>query len=302
MKTESKGRRRGQKGWLICVSDLLVLGMFLSAQTVATFPIRSRAKFPEPLPSNRNQSVTSGHFGHFIDADFKVYVQHLLGRTSGRRFAYPKVTMHKTTLVHTSHHTGHEWVERRNRKQIVLEELVELHPDLKFIKADGSVDGDKWRKWKLDHRVSSAAYNMLLYLPGNQHFLKRLTNVGKLKRASEFQEKFPNVLSFFHNFLRVKSNLRPCTGHIRLRAQDSVSPSLLRESSYDEEVVPSFGLMNLCHAPITVDREPNSRDPAFFSYILRMQRMSKPAFTDPRIWLWVHSSEEHAKMSVEFVK
>ena len=83
------------------------------------------------------------HFGHFTDTDFKVYVQHLLGRTPGRRSAYPKVTVHKTTLVHSSHHTGHEWVERRKRKRIVLEELVELQPDLKFIKLDGSVDGDE---------------------------------------------------------------------------------------------------------------------------------------------------------------
>ena len=167
-------------------------------------------------------------------------MQHLLGRTPGRRSAYSKVTVHKTTLVHAFHHSGHEWVERTKRKRIVLEELVELQPDLKFIKSDGSVDGDEWRKWKLDHRVSNATYNILLYLLGNQYFSKRLTNEGKLKRASEFQEKFLDALSFFHNFLRVKSNLRPYTGHIRLRAQDSMSLSLLREWSYDEEVVPSF--------------------------------------------------------------
>ena len=242
------------------------------------------------------------HFGNFTDADFKVYVQHLLGRTPSRRSAYPKVTVHKTTLIHASHHTRHEWVERRKRKRIVLEEFVELQLDLKFIKPDGSVDGDEWRKLKLDHRVSSATFNMLLYLPENQYFSKRLTNEGNLKRASKFQEKFPDVLSFFRNFLRVKSNLRPCTGHIRLRAQDSMSLSLFREWSYDEEVVPSFGLMDLRQAPITADREPNLRDLAFFLYIHRMQRMSKRAFTDPRIWLWVHSSKEHVKMSVEFVK
>ena len=60
MKAESKCGRRGQKGWLICLSDPSVPGMFSSVPTVATFPIRSWAKFPEPLPSNRNQSVTSG--------------------------------------------------------------------------------------------------------------------------------------------------------------------------------------------------------------------------------------------------
>ena len=60
MKTESKCGRRGLKGWLICVSDLPVLGMFSSTPTVATFPIRSRMKFPELLNPKRNQSVISG--------------------------------------------------------------------------------------------------------------------------------------------------------------------------------------------------------------------------------------------------
>ena len=88
--------------------------------------------------------------------------------------------------MHASHHTGHEWVERRKRKRVVLEVLVELQPDLKFIRGDGSVDGYEWRKWKLDHRVSSGRYNILLYFPRSQYFSKRLTNEGKLKRASEF--------------------------------------------------------------------------------------------------------------------
>ena len=105
----------------------------------------------------------------------------------------------------------------------------------------------------MDHRVSSGIYNMLLYLPGNQYFSKRLTNKRKLKRASEFQEKFPYVLSFFCNFLRIKSNLRPHTRHIRLRAHDFVFVSLLREWSYEKEIVPSFGLMDLCQAPMTAD-------------------------------------------------
>ena len=94
--------------------------------------------------------------------------------------------MHKMNNVHASHHTGHEWVERRKRKRVILEELVELQPDLKFMAPNGAVDGDVWRQWKRDHRVSSTTYNILLHLPGNQYFAKRLTNEGKLKRASEF--------------------------------------------------------------------------------------------------------------------
>ena len=59
---------------------------------------------------------------------------------------------------------------------------------LKFMAHDGAVDNDMWRQWKRNHRVSSAMYNILLHLPGNQYFAKRLTNEGKLKHMSKFQE------------------------------------------------------------------------------------------------------------------
>ena len=107
------------------------------------------------------------HFGHFIDNNFKVYVQHLLGRTPRRVAAYPKVMVHKANHVHASHHTRHEWVERRKRKRVILEELVELQPDLKFMAPNRAVDGDIWRQLKRDHRVSNATYNILLHLLGN---------------------------------------------------------------------------------------------------------------------------------------
>ena len=48
------------------------------------------------------------HFGHLTDNDFKVYIQHLLGRTPSRVGVYPKVTVHKMNHVHASHHTRHE--------------------------------------------------------------------------------------------------------------------------------------------------------------------------------------------------
>ena len=136
---------------------------------------------------------------------------------------------------------------------------------------------------------------MILYLPGNQYFSKRLTNKRKLKRASKFQEKFPDALTIFRNFLRLKSNQRPGSGHIQLRAQESVSLSLLREWAYNDKKIAGFGMMDLRMAPMNVDHDANSRDPALFTHIQRMQRMSKPSFSNPCIWLWVHNSEERAK-------
>ena len=150
--------------------------------------------------------------------------------------------------------------------------------------------------------MSSGTYNMLLYQLGNQYFSKRLMNEGKLKCASEFQEKFPAVLSFFQNFLRLRANSRPYTGYIRLMAQDSISLSLLREWSYVKESPLGFGVMDLTNAPTTTNRDVNLRDPAFFIYIHRMKRMSKTAFTDPCIWLWVHSSEKRMGQSTDFIK
>ena len=61
-------------------------------------------------------------------------------------------------------------------------------------------------------------------------------------------------------------------------------------------------MMDLRMAPANADRDANSRDPAFFSYIQRMRKMSKPSLTDPCVWLWVHNSEEGAKQSADFVK
>ena len=124
--------------------------------------------------------------------------------------------MHKKNHVHASHYTRYKWVERRKKKRVILEELVEVQLDLKFMAPIGAVDGDVWRLWKRDHRISSATYNILLHLSGNQYFAKQLTNKGKLKHASKFQERFPNVLLFLCNFLRLKSNLDLSTRFIRL--------------------------------------------------------------------------------------
>ena len=129
-----------------------------------------------------------------------------------------------------------------------------------------------------------------------------LQEADKLKRANEFQEKFPDVLSFFRNFLRLKSNLGPRTRHICLRGQDFVSLSFLREWNYNGNLVAGFGLMDLRIAPATADRDNDSHDPAFFEFIHKMRRMSKPAFTDPYVWLWIHSSKERAKQSTAFVR
>ena len=237
-----------------------------------------------------------------MDEDFKSYVQHLLGIIPRRTLPYPKVTVHKTIHVHASHHTGHEWVERRKRKKVVLEELEGLQDDLSFFKGNGLVDDDKWRHWKEEHRVSSATYNLLPYLPTNQYFSKRLTNEGKLKRAREFQEKFPDVLLFFQFFLHLKSNLGKITSTIKLRTQDSVSLALSRDTSYRAHKVLGFALMDLWNAPTNSNSEKERMMPAFYKYVQKMLVMKNPGFTDPLVWLWIQDSEAHANQCEAFAK
>jgi hypothetical protein len=144
------------------------------------------------------------HLGHFTDEDLKVFVPHQLGKTPDWKCPYPKVTMHKTSKLHRTHYSAAERVEHIKKNLIVLQELDELDGSLEFITAEGTVDNEKWRTWKQLHNVSTASWNVLLSQIPATYFAKRLTNEGKLKRAYEFQEKFPEVLHFLRNFLRLK--------------------------------------------------------------------------------------------------
>jgi hypothetical protein len=69
---------------------------------------------------------------------------------------------------------------------IVLQELNDIDYTLEVVTAEGTVDNKKWRSWKRSHNVCSAAWNVLLTIIPAFYFAKRLTNEGKLKRASEF--------------------------------------------------------------------------------------------------------------------
>jgi hypothetical protein len=116
------------------------------------------------------------HLGHFIDEDLKVFVQHQLRKTPGWSFSYPKVTVHKTSKVHTSHYSTAEWIERRKKKMIVLQKFDALDGTLEFTKADGAVNNEKWREWKKTHAVSIATWSVLLCVIPAANFAKRLTN------------------------------------------------------------------------------------------------------------------------------
>ena len=100
---------------------------------------------------------------------------------------------------------------------IVLQEFDALDGTLEFIGADGAVNNKKWKEWKKNHTVSIVTCSIFLYVIPRVYFAKRLTNEQKLKRACEFQEKFPQVLHFLQNFLRMKNNFSVSGGSAKFR-------------------------------------------------------------------------------------
>jgi hypothetical protein len=185
------------------------------------------------------------HLGHFTDEDLKVFVQHLLGKTLDRTCPYLKVTMHKTSKLHRTHYSAAKWVERRKKNLIVLQELDELDGSLEFITAEGTVDNKKWRTWKQLHNVSTASWNILFSQIPSTYFVKRLTNEGKLKRACEFQKKFPEVLHFLRNFLRLKIRIQVSGGSAKFRVLNNESMEFGAPWAYSSNKRMSLALMDL---------------------------------------------------------
>ena len=82
------------------------------------------------------------HCGHFIDCDFGVLTQHLIGATPLRQLLYPKVSVARTRYLAPSNHSHADWVERRKRKKVILQDFMALNPDLKFTDEGGDVIDD----------------------------------------------------------------------------------------------------------------------------------------------------------------
>ena len=146
---------------------------------------------------------------------------------------------------------------------IVLQEFDALDGMLQFIGADGIVNNKKWKEWKKTHAVSIATLNVLLCVIPGAYFAKRLTNEGKLKRACEFQEKFPQVLHFLRNFLRMKNNFNVLGGSAKFRTLKRDLLEFGRDWTYEPGKRLSFALLDLRNTPGHSDVEDHVKNPHF---------------------------------------
>ena len=114
------------------------------------------------------------HCGHFTDRDFGVLAQHLIGATPGRMILYPKVSVARTRYLAPSNHSHADWVERRKRKKVILQDFMALNLDLKFTDEGGDVIDDVWRQWKQRHLFMTASWDFLLSFPKVDYFRRWL--------------------------------------------------------------------------------------------------------------------------------
>jgi hypothetical protein len=242
------------------------------------------------------------HLSHFMDDDLKVFVQHLLGKTPGRSYSYPKVTVHKTSKVHNSHYSAAEWVECRKKKMIVLQELDALDGTLEFIKVDGAVNNEKWKEWKKTHIVSIATWSVRLCVIPAAYFAKRFMNEGKLKRVCEFQEKFLEVLHFLRNFLRLKNNFSVSGGSAKFKIVKRDSLEFGRDWIYQPGKRLSFALLDLRDTPGHSVPEDHVNNPHFSLLLAMLRVMKAPSISMLAIWLWIVDSENWLVQAVEYAK
>lgn len=160
--------------------------------------------------------------GNLSEEEYKKLAIHLLGETPGRLERWPKVVVHrfKSNLPRT--YATEDWVERRKRKKIVIQELHALKPHLMFCDESGSVIKQNWTNWKYTNGVTSASINILLQLPDKEFFSFRKEKKGWHVRAGQ-NDKFKNVEAFFKKFLRMKAAFKKPEGSVYLREFDRQS-------------------------------------------------------------------------------
>lgn len=193
-------------------------------------------------------------------------------------------------------------MDHRKEKRIVIYELVAIDPFLQFLFPDGSIDDLVWKDWKMAHRVSSATYNILLCRLDKEFFSLRLTNGGKLKRASHLVDKFPNVLPFFKKFIYVKNQFSAHDGAAKLRHFDGKALEFLSYFSKPSGLSEwPLGLLDLREVPGWLFKDDNVDSP-YFSAFLNVLKFQKniPTMSSPNVWVWITSSENRAVQALRF--
>ena len=230
------------------------------------------------------------HGGHFTDTDYGVWAQHLLGETPRRLAAYPKVSVSKTRILVEDNMASYEWAERRKRKKVILQDLMALKTNLKFLDRDGDVIDETWRSWKARHRFSSATWDFLLSHPKSDYFKKRLTNEGWTKRVTQLAKQHPEVLYMYQQFLKLKYNLPKAKGKLNFRGMNLIANSLVTSTDY-MYVSRNVNLAVVDTQMIPKPQETKERA-AVDPFLQFLAEKLEPKMDEPNVWLFILTEED----------
>lgn len=237
-------------------------------------------------------------FGRFTDLDFQVFAQHLLGTTPGRKIAYPKISASKAKIHVPDNMLYSDWVERRKRKKIVLQEIEAIKLQLKLVDSGGNVIKKTWKAWKARHRFTSATWDFLLQHPSDHYFAKRLKNEAWRKRAKDLEAKFPEVLHMFTRFMALKYRLPNRVGGVQVRGVDFAAKALVVSSHYTYTERPLnlavLDVRNIPRAKVT-----NTRC-AIDPFLDLLRESMDPKLNVPSIWLLILLDSEDIRIVEKF--
>ena len=147
------------------------------------------------------------------------------------------------------------------------------------------MNNEKWRTWKQLHNVSTVSWNILLSQILATYFTKSLANEGKLKHACEFQEKFPKVLHFLRNFLRLKNRFQVSGSSAKFKVLNSETMEFGVLWPYSSNKRMSLAVMDLHDTPGHSVAEDYTKQPHFALLLATLRGLRTPSISKPTIWL-----------------
>ena len=186
-----------------------------------------------------------------------------------------------TRYLAPSNHSHADWVERRKRKKVILQDFMALNPDLHFTDEGRDIIDNVWRQWKLRHRFTTASWDFLLSAPKADYFRQRLQNEAWSKHITDMQAQFPEVHSMLTQFLKLKYRTFKPWGGVQVRGVDIVNCSLERSISfvYTERVL-NFSVLDCRSVP---NMKASETTAAINPFLRCVGEKLEPAITTPNL-------------------
>ena len=239
------------------------------------------------------------HCGRFIDKDFGVFAWHMLGETPKQKALHPKVSVLRTKILVVDNHSSANWVERRKRKKVVLQDFIALKPSLDLIDAVGNVVDDSWKAWKARHMFSSVSWDFLLSYPKAEYFKMRLQNEAWTRQAKDLEKQLPEVLYIFNRFMKLKYQLPKLAGGVQIRGVDPDAKALVRSKLYqyvEREV--NLAMIDIWEVPRGKATKVLSDLDHFLDFVVKEL---DPTVTQPNVWLLICQDKEDVEDCTSFV-